>query len=1226
MLKALELIGFKSFADKTRFEFPEGITVVVGPNGSGKSNIVDAIKWVLGEQSVKSLRGKEMADVIFNGSGARRAMNCAETTLTFDNRDKRLPMEAEEVHVGRRVYRSGEGEYLINGHPSRLRDIRDLFAGTGVSTQAYSIIEQGKVDVLLQSSPRDRRLIFEEAAGISRFKAKKLDAIRRLERVEQNLLRLTDIIDEVDGRLRTVRSQASKARRYKEYNDRLQELRTQVGLTDWRRLTEQLEKFEKELDGLRQDVASTTAEAETAEVRIVEIETEVSAVEDELRQREAAVARIGERIAAAESAIHHERSRSEELVGEIERYRRQIGETADRADDLTGQLRNTADALSKAQLHHQQVAADVADGERRLTDVTTRFDHLREESETRRAALTEKLRDAGQLGKRISSAQAQVEALRAVQTRCEDTLAQLSDELEKANRQRADAQQELDRVTDDLANCDAQWTAQKDTLDSLANDRDDAQERLAELQSEVAAARERASVLEELEQRQEGVAAGVKQVLLALQQDPTGPLTGIRGLVVDVLPVGVEMAGLVEIALAERAGYLVSESPERIAAWLETVAATEIQGRVGVVPLQREISNQRERGGDRQTDLTQQAGVLGRADRFVDADGEYVALAERLLGDTWMVESLEIAISLSRTYPQFNYVSRSGDLVTRDGALCLGRGGAPSGLVSRRSEVRALGSRIETLEATYAEQREQLDGIIGQMAAAQHELAESARQRDKLQEEVSLLRIKVRTAEERQTSIQLQETELREQAESARADSETAATALETARQSLQQVEQHLADLEARLSEDTDEIQELDRQRVEFGRSATLAKVELAKSEQQLDHLTVRMRQFEQHQAERQRAIEHAREQLESAQRRSEESQRRILASESEVAELYLEKESATGETAKLGVQREDLRRQRGELTVSSQQLRGQIRKQEERIHKQDLAAGEVRHQRETLAHRLREDYGIELAELEHEPTDEEQHEREVVEQEIADLRRKINNIGNVNLEALEELEQLENRFADLSTQHDDLREAKQSLERIIERINEDSRRLFIETLETVREHFRELFRKLFGGGQADILIEDDVDILESGLEIMARPPGKEPRSISLLSGGEKTLTCVALLLAIFRSRPSPFCVLDEVDAALDEANIERFIGVLQEFLAWTQFIVVTHSKKTMTSAGTLYGVTMQESGISKRVSVRFEDVTETGEILPTALENDANGEVDAAGESARDDDETQAA
>ncbi len=429
-----------------------------------------------------------------------------------------------------------------------------------------------------------------------------------------------------------------------------------------------------------------------------------------------------------------------------------------------------------------------------------------------------------------------------------------------------------------------------------------------------------------------------------------------------------------------------------------------------------------------------------------------------------------------------------------------------------------------------------------------------------------------------------------------------------------------LASLESQLATTSREIAELLAIQHDLERGVTATKIELAKSEERLENLTARHAQSQRDQQERERAIEESRKLLSQCVERGLACQRQILAAESELAELYLDWEHGQSAAGKLLTQRDGHRAARAQRAATAQQLRLAVRKLEERQHAVQLSAHEVRHERQTLADRLREDYAIELAELDQQQfTDQELAERELVEQEIADLRRKVQNLGNVNLDALAELEELESRFTHLADQHEDLTKAKNQLEQIIHRINADSRRLFSETLEVVKQNFQALFRKLFGGGHADVVLEEGVDILDSGIEIIARPPGKEPRNISLLSGGEKTLTCVALLLAIFQYRPSPFCVLDEVDAALDEANIERFITVLQEFLAWTQFIVVTHSKKTMTCASTLYGVTMEESGVSKRVAVRFDDVSDSGEISPAAAEG---GESSAN----HDGDETQAA
>ena len=1216
MLKALELVGFKSFADKTRFEFPSGITVVVGPNGSGKSNIVDAVKWVLGEQSVKSLRGKEMADVIFNGSGARRGMNSAEITLTLDNSGNLLAMDTPDVHITRRVYRSGEGEYLINRQPCRLRDIRDLLSGTGLGTNAYSVIEQGKVDVLLQSSSRDRRVIFEEAAGISRFKAKKIEALRRLDRVQQNLLRLSDIVDEVDNRLRGIRAQASKARRYKEHTDRLQELRTQVALVDWHRLTERMARFEAELEVLGGGRDALLAEGEATEAQLMEAETRISDTTEAIRQSEARIADNRERIAGGESTIAHERSRSRDLEQEIARHRRQLATMSVRAGDLREQLRQTGEAVETAEGHHRQIARRLVEGERELTELITQLDQIRGESEQRRTAYMEHMRAGASLGNRISGLESQVAAALAARERIhrrmvelDGQLTSLGGELEALRQQRQELSLQLQRQQQRLS-------AAKDQLAEHQRQLDQRQSELAQLRQRHGAVAERASVLEELQRRQEGLSAGVKEVLAHARSDTDGPFRQVRGMVADLLNVSVEAAPLVEVALGDVAQHVVVASANDMLEYLRN-ESYHFAGRVGFVWMDGPEDN----SSELDPNLEGRPGVLGRADRFVQTQPQFLPLARKLLGGTWIVEKLGHALELAEsTGGRVSFVTLAGELLRADGTLSVGPRHASTGLISRRSELRVLEQQLAELQTKIRQQQtavEQLEQTITQQAQQVETIAEG-RQRaaDVLGEHCH----KITAAEERQTQLSRQRTVLESELRAAIGQHDSDCEALAGSREEQRQVESELAEMEARLAGSAEKVRRLEADRQIRERRTTESKVELAKSEERLRNLRDSMRQFEESQQERHRTIAESREQLARCSWRAGQSSRDILRAESEIAELYLRKEAFAAGTVELIDRRDVVRQERSKLTSQSQRVRAKVRKIEEQIHAKQLAATEVQHERVSLSDRLREDYGIELAQLEHEPTDEQQRQREEVQEEIDELRRKINNLGNVNLEALEELEQLELRHKTLSGQHKDLADAKASLERIIDKINTDSRRLFCETLETVRGHFQTLFRDLFGGGHADIVLDEDVDVLESGVEIVARPPGKEPRSISLLSGGEKTLTCVALLLAIFRSRPSPFCVLDEVDAALDEANIDRFIKVLRDFLAWTQFIIVTHSKKTMTCANTIYGVTMQESGVSKQVSVRFEDVSENGEFRQPP------DELAGQPEPAREDDETQAA
>ncbi|NQU24686.1 MAG: chromosome segregation protein SMC, partial [Candidatus Nealsonbacteria bacterium] len=1064
----------------------------------------------------------------------------------------------------------------------------------GMGTQAYSVIEQGKVDVLLQSSPRDRRLIFEEAAGISRFKARKLESLRRLDRVEQNLLRLSDIVDEVESRLRSVRLQAGKAHRYKEYTDRLQELRTQAGLVDWRRLTDRLDEFESKLQAARDDRDARVARTEVAEARLLQIESEIGDTTESIRRSEARIAANRERIASNEATIEHERNRSRDLEHEITRHRRQLLSMNARAGDLQQQLQETEQEVEEAEERHRQIAVRLAEGERNLTGVMTGLDQIRGENEQRRVAYVEQMRCSAVLGSQAAASQSQLTAAAATRDRSRSRTGELDRQSDALTVEMDDLRRQFEESSRRLQQCQDLLTAAEEELAAQQHRLTGRQNELGQLLQRYSGVAERAVVLEELQRRQEGVSAGVKEVLAAARSEPDGPYRPVCGLVADLLDVSVEIAPLVETALADAAQYVVVEPDDRLLDHLQQ-ESQRLAGRVGFIRL--DASPEPPHGEP--VDLQGHHGVLGRADRFVETEPRFAALTRRLLGRTWIVEKLADAIRLAESAGRGqSFVSLAGEMLSADGTLVVGPRHGTTGLISRRSQLEALKIQQSELEAKIAQAERAVEELQQQIAAQQQQVRTRLAEHRLEAEAAAEHRATTAAARQRREELDRQRTVMQSELRAAEVQHETASRELDDTRAKRTELDATLIEMESRLAELDEQIDRLEGQRQKRDRETTQVKVDLAKSEERLRNLHARLRQLEEGRLERGRAIDENSEQLVQRQRRADQSRWSILHAESEVAELFLRKEQFAAETVALIEQRESLRQQRTDLSGEVHKIRQRIHKLEERIHAEDLSASEVRHDRNTLAGRLREDYGIELAELEHEATEEEQYQREQTQQEIEELRRRIGNLGHVNIEALEELEELDGRYTNLSGQYRDLVDAKASLEKIIDRINTDSRRLFSETLEIIRGHFQRLFRDLFGGGYGDIVLDDDVDILESGIEIVARPPGKEPRNISLLSGGEKTLTCVALLLAVFRSRPSPFCVLDEVDAALDEANIDRFTQVMQDFLTWTQFIIVTHSKKTMTCADTIYGVTMQESGISKQVSVRFEDVSEDGEIL----------------------------
>jgi chromosome segregation protein len=1200
MLKALELYGFKSFADKTRFDFPAGITVVVGPNGSGKSNIVDAIKWVLGEQSAKSLRGKEMADVIFKGSGEggnRRVMNAAEATIIFDNSDQRIPVDSPEVHVCRRVYRSGEGEYLINGQPCRLKDIRDLFRGTGVGTDAYSLIEQGKVDRLLQASTKDRRAIFEEAAGISRFKAKKIEAQRRLGRVEQNLLRLSDIVDEVDNRLKSIRSQAGKAKRYREYSDRLQQLRTHVGMCDWRRFSEELETVDAKRKDAQEEAEVLLREAEQHESRCEQIETELAEGEQELVQLENSRSECSDLIARLESKVQFERQRVNDLDEEAILHRAQVVAMTGKAGDLQSRVHEVEDAwvASRESCREQRQKTETVQAS--FTELDHSVATARQQTEVLRTQHTQCLREAGGVDRDVSQLATRKETN-------DRSLEQQSERLLALETKLAQRQQELKSLQGAELELVAAIQEKAELIEETQNQIAESRRLIARRQEDLAVLRgrresmlERILILEEQEATREGVSPGVQQVLSdAASQNR---FNEIRGLVADNINVDVQFAALIDAALSSAAQCLVVASANEFA-WITT--EFELKGRVDLFPLDS-LNGPRPRARSIDNDPR----LIGRADQLVQCSETIRPLIEQLLGTTYLLDAeLPQLMELRAEHVDLTLVSREGDVLSPSGAISLASRQAAPGLVSRRSELASL--------------RDSLIRVNDRISASDHEVGQL--RENVVQQEVVLRRLSdlYERLRDRLSDQRVQCRTLEQQVETA--DSEIAQVAGEctTLKVVTQQDAEHLAelgqrqeelsnelsDLEAELDLRNHEVDENDAQRRVLQADLHASAVELAKREQRFQTLDAQRLQLERDTQERSSAVEEAQLAMQRCFERRSISERGILVATSGCAEEYLRLEQFQSQIAAGQISRQQGREERSVAQKTLQKLRKQLKQFEEILHRCELEQSRIQHERDTLVERLRDDYGINLERRDLTTEDEEEiAERVSIEVEIHELRRKISNIGAVNMEALDELDDLEDRFNTLSRQYEDLVNAKDALERIISRINADSRRLFVETLEAIRTNFQSLYRKAFGGGTADIVLEEGVDVLEAGVEILATPPGKPSFDNSLLSGGEKALTAVALLLAIFQFRPSPFCVLDEVDAPFDEANIGRFVDVLREFLGWTKFVVVTHSKQTMTAANTIYGITMQESGISKRVSVRFEDVSEDGHILQDAVDRE---------------------
>ncbi|HEY7308478.1 MAG TPA: chromosome segregation protein SMC [Gemmataceae bacterium] len=1232
MLKRLELVGFKSFADKTQFEFAPGVTGIVGPNGSGKSNIVDSVRWVLGEQSAKSLRGGEMADVIFNGSASRRSLGLAEVTMTFDNSRHVLATPSEEVQITRRVYRGGEGEYLINNQVCRLKDIKDLFLGSGAGSDAYCIIEQGRVDVLLQASTKERRTIFEEAAGISRFKAKKIETLRRLERVDQNVARLRDILDEVEKQLRSVKLQAAKAQRYQEYSQRLKQLRVALSLQEYHQLSERLQAETAVLDRMRAELTEQMARAEAWEGELKQLEEALGRLDGSIREQAAELAEAREQIAAHEATLSHEWTLADDIDKELARARQRRAELGQHVAVLAEAAGRVEEELRQVEATCEAQRQDVQQREEQLRATETRLSELRQQVQREENEHIECMRRAGRLKNDAISYKAQVDNLTRERTRllqrseqAAEHLASLDLELQELSAAEAELQARLGSARQALSDL-------RQERDRLRQVRDETTRRAGELREQRSGLTSRVEVLEGLERSHEGLGTGPRELFALLEQPDPGPWRTVLGILAEFLTVRREFAPLIDLALGERAQRFLVRDPDQLAEALRQ-RRQPFSSRVSFLPLSPPPPPslaRRPRPGTTSSiasgrgplsieGVPAHPGVVALAEQVVRCDKpELVDLPARLLSGTLIVRDLTAARALAPHLPGHRFVTLRGELLEADGTLTIGTHHAETGILSRKSELRELREQVADLDRRLMELARDLLDLREALALLDSRAENGQQEIDVLSEQVADLRSRIGQHRQRREGLHEEVQVSRSEISGLVQEIADLERSWNEARDQAAQADAEVQRLHERLDDAKREIREHESHRQGRQQEAMSARVALAQVEERLTALQARHEQVATDLHQRLQEREQTERQQTATRARQQENQRTLLEASSSLAICYLRKEAAERQLAEWGRERARLNQERQQRNEQAQASRNTWRAQQEQAHAHEMTANDLNHRRDSLCTRLREEYEMDLAALYalhqkseiRNPKSEGNVKDEVeiskpaeadvlelkvpegmtAEQEIEELRRKLSRLGSVNLDALQELADLEARASALQIQYDDLTSAQKALQDIIAKINGDSRILFSETFATIRTHFQELFRKLFGGGMADIVLEDEADILECGIEVIARPPGKELRSISLMSGGEKTLTAVALLLAIFRSKPSPFCILDEVDAALDEANIGRFTSVLKDFLDRSQFILITHSKRTMACADMLYGITMQESGISRRIAVRFED------------------------------------
>jgi chromosome segregation protein len=1220
-LKNLTVLGFKSFADKTSLNFQPGVTAIVGPNGCGKSNVSDAIRWVLGEQSAKALRGGEMADVIFNGTDGRKPLGMAEVSLTIGGVDGEhltaagVEMAYNEVTVTRRVFRDGGSEYFINKTPCRLKDIQQLFMGTGVGRTSYSIMAQGNITQILSSKPEDRRMIFEEAAGITKYKAQKKEALRKLEYTEQNLLRVADLVREVKRQIGSLQRQAGKARRYKQLAAELQHLDTQLARHQFDQLEAEIAERQATADNLRNEIEANSAS--------------VLRGEDEITQ-------LRERLTELEHEISGQQQRGLELKGEMDRHESRIQFNEERLREFATQNTKAMADLTQAEERRRAAEQDLEAVKGHLAASGTALEHHRQTLGARQEALRKVEEELRQRQEALRQSQAEAFAAAQDLTRARNEITALDLQkqgnvvrLEKLSAEKIQLEEERTRLEARLNEFVANVATAKLNAQTQRGTVEERQQRLRAIQEELeraarqqdkaleqqAGTRSRLNVLEQLQADREGFGVGA---LSALKQS-----RHVLGSLADRIRVPNQYVTAIETALGQiladlnvnKAGR-ASVAPMAFVGNGQGVAALGDHGRAGELATD---SAPQPAFGASSIELN---GMPLPAMAVVESETSIRPLVARLLGGTRVVRDLATATAAWReTNGAFHYVTLSGEMLSPDGVYTggynngNGDGKAPASILGRKNQIAELQTAVDKLKDQVAEisrvkgglQSEQTELQAGLQQAQQELRAQEVAiathegEFNALQNSQRLLHQKIDTVVYEIQSLAAQEQEGLQK----RAGLAAQAGECETREQGCQAQVQELTGL----------LENLRQQRDTANAGLTESRVGLAAEEQMCASFQQQRQSLEQRIRELSQVIQQRRGELSSFVVRKEQAESEIQESRGLIEKLQHDREQVNAQTAELVAQKQS---QDAEVTSREEALREQRRRltgQQEQRGAIEVELAQKNMAVQNLRERVQQKYHVSLDSIRsecitityadegparvHVMTPEEMAaagaatDWNAVAQQVESLQQRIDEMGPVNLVAIEEYEETEQRYQFLSKQHDDLVQAKVQLLEVINRINVQTREMFRETFEKIRDSFRAMFTEVFGGGKADLVLMDENDLLESGIEIVARPPGKQLQTISLLSGGEQTMTAVALLFSIYQVKPSPFCVLDELDAPLDESNINRFIRVLQRFLANSQFIVITHNKRTIGMAGVLYGVTMQEHGVSKIVSVKFHKTDE---------------------------------
>jgi len=1180
-LKALEIQGFKSFPEKTVLSFGAEITAIVGPNGSGKSNISDAVRWVMGEQSTRALRGGKMEDVIFGGTAKRKQLGFAEVSLVLDNAGRLFDVEESEIVVTRRYYRSGESEYYINRRSVRLKDVNELFMDTGLGREGYSIIGQGRIDEILSIKSGDRREVFEEAAGISRFRHRKEEAERKLERTAENLVRITDKIDELELQVEPLRAQSEKARRFLILRDELRGLEISLWLEQLEKiraaaikLLSDYENAVRQKEESQQAVEALYAAAEGYSAQMREKDMEAESVRFTMMQREADANGLENEIAVLKTNIQNN-------LENTSRIRRELDQQEGRAGSIAAQIGQRRARLEEVQSEAEELTGLLAGRREAAEEAARSAGTLAEEMEALRQKEAVENASASEARALLSALAAAAQELYDRDEAVRQELSAGEDQLRGAQERRESAQAELERAQEErdaLKNVISGYAMRREARQRKVGE---AGERRTQLQMEENNLSARIRMLREMETLYEGYSKAVK---LVMGEAERGQLRGIHGPVAGLLHVPDRCTVAIETALGGAMQHIVVDTDETGKRVIQYLKRRE-GGRCTFLPLNTiRPSEFRDRG------VAGEPGFVGMGDALIRFDPQYARIFSNLLGRTVIAEDLDHALAIARKYGhRFKIVTLDGQVLNPGGSMTGGSVSRSAGILSRANELERLNEQIGGV-------RDQLEQAGRALEQAQREAGEAGYQLETAQaqqrrHEDALIQL---TERKRQLDTQIggledRQSALRAELEQLKARSAQTEADTQKARSRIEALEGSAAALRAEAEGKALGHSRLQAQAGAIGeeiaglnmRLAALDAERLA-SEKSLAELEALRQDLSGDRAERERMME-------EFQTQNTALKEEILKKEQQLQAIRQENRERQETVSRVNQEKLALEAKRNQADKEARDKNSALLNMEREVSVLEQKRASSAMEEKQLLDKLWETY-----ELSHEAARAQRVELESVpraQRRVGELKREISALGNINLDAIEEFQRINERYTYLTDQRDDVRTAKAELEDIIAGITQEMRSIFAEQFALINATFQQTFVELFGGGKATLELEDPEDILNCGIEIRVQPPGKALKIISLLSGGEKAFVAIALYFAILKVRPTPFCVMDEIEAALDDANVTRFARYLRQMSRKTQFIVITHRRGTMEEADVLYGVTMQEQGISRLLTINLNEV-----------------------------------